>query len=252
MLFGELTPCPPCLTSGRVSNQGVQTGVDLDGVTWAVDQTLYRRFGTTSTELHTLKLIPSFNLNDEVSEETNTDSLLSPLGHAAAGVCCFMSHSRNGYMYSLGSSTLLLSDYTYKSEGCKATALNDYLLYVTTPEGCVDTYTIRNVLPGRVMDQIESLPAVSLVGTMGGIFRFSSTVTSLSHFDGSPAAIHVHDDTVVITTKLIDDRWCTSTSSCSRVSSGPETVCAYNVYVLEVVGILKLYEQVHSLVAIDV
>lgn len=113
---------------------------------------LYKYFGKDSA-IHTFTLIPAHTQSlSELSANTPAPMLadtspLLPEDGRAGGVCCFLSHRLQGFMYGLLGSTRMLSMYSYMQPSNSA-AVSDYLLYVTTAGdiGTVETYTIRNVL----------------------------------------------------------------------------------------------------------
>ena len=69
--------------------------------------------------LHTLILLPAHTqslteLSANLARTANTgDSPLLPNALSSGGVCCFLSHEHQGYMYGLHGSTKQLSTYSY-------------------------------------------------------------------------------------------------------------------------------------------
>ncbi|XP_022109287.1 uncharacterized protein LOC110989305 [Acanthaster planci] len=141
----------------------------------ALTQLLYRRFMSDISEgdnsLQSLQLLPTYATASSSKTEPSNDLLESNNAQNLAGLCCFFSAAREGYLYEVQPRPRLLTEYTYKAEALQVKAGRS-LLYALTQNG-LETYTLRTMaaaLPNmEAVDNIANTcpPAtmdISLVG----------------------------------------------------------------------------------------
>ncbi|XP_038077050.1 uncharacterized protein LOC119744921 [Patiria miniata] len=144
----------------------------------SLTQLLYRRFimsnineGDNDNGLHSLQFLPTYATASHGKTEPSNDLLESSNAQNLAGLCCFFSTSRGGYLYEMQPRPRLLTEYTYKADALQVEAGRS-LLYALTQNG-LETFTLRTAaaaLPNmEAVDNIANTcpPAtldISLVG----------------------------------------------------------------------------------------
>ncbi|XP_071805590.1 BLOC-2 complex member HPS3-like isoform X1 [Asterias amurensis] len=148
----------------------------------SLTQLLYRRFiklnlseveNDDDNSLHSLQLSPTYT--SEVSDDSRTqpsnDMMESHNAHKLAGLCCFFSTSKQGFLYEMQPIPRLLTEYTYKADAIQVQA-GYSLLFALTQNG-LETYTLHTLAAALLnMETVDNIhntcpPAtldVSLVG----------------------------------------------------------------------------------------
>eukprot|EP00041_Stephanoeca_diplocostata_P029429 m.868245 g.868245 ORF g.868245 m.868245 type:complete len:1261 (-) comp23559_c0_seq1:463-4245(-) len=235
---GSDSPQGDILGPVAVANQGLRGESNSGVLVTSCECYLYKYFGKDSA-IHTFTLIPAHTQSlSQLSANTPAAMLaatspLLPEDGRAGGVCCFLSHRLQGFMYGLLGATRMLSMYSYMQPSNSA-AVSDYLLYVTTAGdiGTVETYTIRNVLCLEGDSSNEGAAAAADLPDVS--FLESKQMVS-------PAAVEVGGDRNVVV--LVKHRETTFDSLSRADANGHSPENSFNVYYLRTCGLRDLFDK---------